>query len=48
MERARLLLEETTMSVGEIAAALGYSDIFLLSRQFKQHYGYAPSQVRRP
>lgn len=48
LERARTLLEETTMSVGEIAAALGYSDVFLLSRQFKQHYGYAPSQVRRP
>lgn len=48
LERARTLLEETAMSVGEIAAALGYSDIFLLSRQFKQHYGYAPSQVRRP
>lgn len=48
LERARLLLEETTMSVGEIAVALGYSDVFLLSRQFKQHYGYAPSQIRRP
>lgn len=48
LERARTLLEETTMSVGEIAAALRYSDMFLLSRQFKQHYGYAPSHVRRP
>lgn len=48
LERARLLLEETAMSVGEIAAALGYNDVFLFSRQFKQHYGSAPSQVRRP
>ncbi len=47
LERARYFLEETGMLVSEVAAALGYSDIFLFSRQFKQHYGYPPSQLRK-
>ncbi len=46
LEQARTLLEETALSVGENAAALGYSDAFLLSRQFKQHDGYMPCQIR--
>jgi len=44
--RARALLEETDMSVTEIAYSLGYQDIFLFSRQFKQRYSVAPSHIR--
>ncbi|HEU5103902.1 MAG TPA: AraC family transcriptional regulator [Roseiflexaceae bacterium] len=47
LERARTLLEETTMPIGQIAHALGYADVFLFSRQFKQQYGLSPSQARK-
>ena len=46
MVRARALLEETDMSVTEIAHSLGYQDLFLFSRQFKQRYSVAPSRIR--
>ncbi|MBC8076297.1 MAG: helix-turn-helix transcriptional regulator [Chloroflexales bacterium] len=46
LERARHLLEETTMPVGRIAASLGYESTYLFSRQFKQHFGCAPRSVR--
>ena len=48
LERARTLLDETTMPIGQIAQALGYEDVFLFSRQFKQQYGYSPRKTRRP
>lgn len=47
LERARHFLEETEMSVGEVARTLGYDDLFLFSRQFKQHYGFPPSHLRK-
>lgn len=47
LERARYFLEETDLPVGQIARLLGYDDIFLFSRQFKQHYGYPPSKTRK-
>lgn len=46
LERARYLLEETTLTIGDIAAALGYQDVFLFSRQFKARYHEAPSRLR--
>jgi AraC-like DNA-binding protein len=46
MERARHLLTHAGMSVSEVAGALGYHDIFYFSRQFKQHTGKSPSEVR--
>ena len=48
LERARTLLEETTLPIGQIAQTLGYQDVFLFSRQFKQQYGYSPRKTRRP
>jgi AraC-like DNA-binding protein len=48
LQRARTLLDETTMSIGQIAQALGYQDLFLFSRQFKQQYGHSPRKLRRP
>jgi len=44
LQRARTLLDETTMSIGQIAQALGYEDVFLFSRQFKQQYGHSPAR----
>ncbi|MDX1683059.1 MAG: AraC family transcriptional regulator [Phycisphaeraceae bacterium] len=47
IERARGLLRETAMAVGEIAEALGYCDVYFFSRQFRQRVGVSPTQYRR-
>lgn len=47
MEKARTLLHESTMSVGEIARVLGYHDVVLFSRQVRQHFGMPASELRR-
>ncbi len=46
LDRAYQLLEETTLAVGEVAAAMGYDELFLFSRQFKARFGVPPSRVR--
>ncbi len=46
MERARDLLEETSLTVKEIAAALGYDDQFYFSRVFKSINGLPPTNYR--
>jgi transcriptional regulator GlxA family with amidase domain len=48
LDRARSLLTETTMTIHQIARALGYSDPFLFSRQFRSRYGLPPSHYRNP
>ncbi|MET0422736.1 MAG: AraC family transcriptional regulator [Actinoplanes sp.] len=48
LERARQLLSETTMTIGQIARALGYPDVFLFSRQFSRQFGAPPSSLRQP
>lgn len=47
IDRARHLLAESDLSVGEIARSLGYSDLFFFSRQFAQHAGVSPTGYRR-
>lgn len=47
MERARLLLEESDLTIGEIAESLGFQDIYFFSRQFKRKTGVPPSAWRR-
>ncbi|MBD2847003.1 helix-turn-helix transcriptional regulator [Paenibacillus sp. IB182496] len=44
MERAAHLLAETSMNVTQVAEALHYTNIYLFSRQFKQHHGCPPSR----
>ena len=46
MRRAWELLREEKMSVGEVAAALGYSDQYSFSKAFKKHYGEPPSALK--
>jgi AraC-like DNA-binding protein len=46
IRRAKQLLEESDVSVKEIAAALGYSDVFFFSRQFTQKTGQTPTGYR--
>ena len=46
MQRARRLLEGSSLSVKEIAGKLGYDDPFYFSRVFKSVNGVAPSDYR--
>lgn len=46
LERACALLAESGMSVGMVADALGFSDIFYFSRLFREKLGVSPSAYR--
>ncbi|HSI85562.1 MAG: AraC family transcriptional regulator [Candidatus Methylacidiphilales bacterium] len=48
MERAVQLLQESQLSIQQIADALGYSDIFFFHRQFRQVTGTTPGSFRSP
>ena len=47
IQRACYLLDSTAMSVKEVAATLGYDDMYYFSRLFKKVLGIAPSDYRR-
>lgn len=47
IERARRLIEESTMTLEQIADALGYSDVYFFHRQFKALAGVTPGRWRR-
>jgi AraC-like DNA-binding protein len=47
MERARLLLERTFLSVKEVMAFVGVNDPSHFTRDFSRHYGIAPSRLRQ-
>lgn len=46
MGRAEQLLRETSLSIAEIAAQVGYDDSFYFSRAFKKKTGVRPSSFR--
>jgi AraC family transcriptional regulator, arabinose operon regulatory protein len=46
IDRAHQLLTETGMTVTQVAAALGYTDVPYFSRQYKQRTGRSPSTTR--
>jgi AraC-like DNA-binding protein/mannose-6-phosphate isomerase-like protein (cupin superfamily) len=46
LDRAHRLLHETELTIGEIAESLGYADVSLFSRQYKQHFGLSPKRSR--
>ena len=46
-ERAKKMLEETTLSVAEIGSAVGYVSPAHFSHQFRKNTGSAPSGWRR-
>lgn len=46
MEKAKELLRYTELTVGEVAATVGYSDALYFSRVFKRYTGMAPSAFR--
>jgi AraC family transcriptional regulator len=47
MERAREMLEAGDLTVGEIAAAVGYAEASPFAAAFRKAYGASPSQYRR-
>ena len=47
MARAKNLLRESGLTVKEVADALGYSDIFFFSRQFRAKTGFTPTEYRK-
>ena len=47
IERARRLMEESAMSLEQIAASLGYSDVYFFHRQFKSVTGVTPGRWRQ-
>jgi len=46
MATARNLLDTTTMSISDIASAVGYQDAFYFSRHFRRIHGTSPSEYR--
>ena len=47
LQVATKLLQQTNLSIPEIARHLGYSERYKLERSFKQHYGITPTEYRR-
>ena len=47
MERAKMLLCDFGMSVGECAETLGFRDVSYFCRRFKAHHGISPGEVRK-
>jgi len=47
MLKAATLLEETSQTISQIAESVGYTDIFLFSRQFKNIMGVSPTKYRK-
>lgn len=47
IDRARRLMEESTLSLKQIAETLGYTDIYFFHRQFKAVAGVTPARWRR-
>jgi AraC-like DNA-binding protein len=47
IERAMLLLRESSQTVTQISDSLGYEDLGFFSRQFKEHVGVSPDRFRQ-
>lgn len=46
IDRARLLLRDTPLSISQIADSLGYASVYFFSRQFRQIAGISPRTYR--
>ncbi|MDX2227278.1 MAG: AraC family transcriptional regulator [Verrucomicrobiae bacterium] len=44
LHHARFLLRDRNLKVAEVAARVGYDDLFYFSRLFKKHFGHSPRQ----
>jgi transcriptional regulator GlxA family with amidase domain len=48
MAEAHRLVQETTLSVAEIAGRVGYADASAMTRGFRREFGHPPRAVRAP
>ncbi|MGO8753406.1 MAG: helix-turn-helix transcriptional regulator [Thermoguttaceae bacterium] len=48
MTRANNMLQDPTLQVKEVAAAVGYADVCNFIHDFRKQYGQSPSQSRSP
>jgi len=48
LKKAKHLLQDHTLGVKEVAAAVGYSDASDFAHHFRKRFGQLPSRVRRP
>jgi transcriptional regulator GlxA family with amidase domain len=46
IQRAATLLSESSLTISQIADAMGYRDVYFFSRQFKQKMGQSPRTYR--
>jgi AraC family transcriptional regulator of arabinose operon len=46
MERARVLLERTSLAVRDVIAQVGYNDPSHFVRDFRRHHGLGPRELR--
>ena len=47
LQVAATLLQQTNLSIPDIARHVGYSERYKLERSFKQHHGITPTEYRR-
>jgi AraC-like DNA-binding protein len=47
METAKVLLKDTSISIGEIAEQLGFTDLYHFSNFFKKRSGCSPLEYRK-
>jgi AraC family transcriptional regulator len=47
LQRARTLLERTSLSIGEVMAQVGISDRSHFARDFGREYGFSPRGLRQ-
>lgn len=47
LERARMILMSTDITIGDLASRVGFKDISHFSRSFRNLYGVSPGQYRR-
>jgi transcriptional regulator GlxA family with amidase domain len=47
LAKAKILLRQTTIPIGEIALATGFSTPMHFSRSYRRHFGIAPGQERK-
>jgi len=46
MKKAIELLQSSSLSIGRIATATGYSNAVSFVKAFKKHFGYTPGKLR--
>lgn len=47
LEKAKLLMQSTSMNATEIASTVGFHDLFYFSNQFKKYTGFSPSEYKK-